>query len=57
MCILQGDKVRGLKTGGASKEAVAAEVAVLLGLKQQLATAQGIDPATLNAKDKKKKKK
>lgn len=54
---MQGDKVRELKTGGGSKEAVAAEVAVLLDLKKQLATAQGIDPATLNAKDKKKKKK
>ncbi|KAK8399895.1 hypothetical protein O3P69_002944 [Scylla paramamosain] len=51
----QGDKVRALKTSGASKEAVGPEVAILLDLKQQLAAAQGIDPAILSGKDKKKK--
>lgn len=44
-------------SGTASKEEIAAEVTTLLKLKQDLALAQGIDPATLNAKDKKKKKK
>ncbi|XP_063587843.1 methionine--tRNA ligase, cytoplasmic-like [Penaeus indicus] len=53
----KGDQVRALKgSGTASKEEIAAEVATLLKLKQELAMAQGIDPATLNAKDKKKKK-
>lgn len=46
-----------MKTGGGSKEAVAAEVAVLLDLKGKLAQAQGVDPATATTKDKKKKKK
>lgn len=54
----QGNCVRELKgQAGTSKEQIAAEVAKLLSLKQQLAVAQGIDPATLNVKDKKKKKK
>ncbi|KAK7024463.1 hypothetical protein SK128_027489 [Halocaridina rubra] len=54
----QANHVRELKGNPASsKEAIATEVAKLLALKQQLATAQGIDPTTLNAKDKKKKKK
>ncbi|KAG0721471.1 Methionine--tRNA ligase, cytoplasmic [Chionoecetes opilio] len=52
----QGEKVRALKTSGASKEAVAPEVAVLLDLKQQLAAAQGINLTALTGKDKKKKK-
>lgn len=54
----QGNRVRELKgKEGTSKEAIAAEIAKLLDLKNQLALAQGIDPATLNSKDKKKKKK
>lgn len=53
----QGDKVRTMKASGeASKDEIGAEVAILLDLKKKLAIAQGIDPATLNAKNKKKKK-
>lgn len=52
----QGNKVRDLKSSGASKDAVSSEVAALLSLKQQLAKAQGIDPATLEGGGKKKKK-
>ncbi|XP_071530437.1 methionine--tRNA ligase, cytoplasmic-like [Panulirus ornatus] len=53
----KGDKVRTMKASGeASKDEIGAEVAILLDLKKQLAIAQGIDPATLNAKNKKKKK-
>ncbi|KAF2347170.1 Methionyl-tRNA synthetase, partial [Trinorchestia longiramus] len=51
----QGDKVRALKAGGASKADIAADVAVLLQLKQQLALAQGL-PAQPQAKNKKQKK-
>jgi len=52
----QGNKVREIKGSGASKDVVSSEVAALLSLKQQLAKAQGIDPATLVGGGKKKKK-
>ncbi|XP_042241222.1 methionine--tRNA ligase, cytoplasmic-like isoform X2 [Homarus americanus] len=53
----QGDKVRAIKArGDAPKDEIGSEVAKLLDLKKQLAVAQGIDPATLNSKEKKKKK-
>ncbi|XP_018007076.1 uncharacterized protein LOC108664893 [Hyalella azteca] len=51
----QGDKVRALKAGGASKADISADVATLLQLKNQLAQAQGA-PAVPPAKDKKQKK-
>ena len=54
LLFLQGEKVRALKTSGATKETVTPEVTILLNLKQQLAAAQGIDAA---AGDKKKNKK
>lgn len=57
ICAFQGNRVRALKAqGDVSKDEIASGVAKLLDLKKQLAIAQGIDPATLNAKDKKKKK-
>uniref|UniRef100_A0A6A7G2X2 Methionine--tRNA ligase, cytoplasmic n=1 Tax=Hirondellea gigas TaxID=1518452 RepID=A0A6A7G2X2_9CRUS len=52
----QGMKVRALKSEGASKDDVMAEVGRLLQLKAELATAQGVDPATFTAKPKGKKK-
>ncbi|CAL4121879.1 unnamed protein product, partial [Meganyctiphanes norvegica] len=52
----QGIKVRDLKGSGASKDVVSSEVSTLLSLKEQLAKAQGIDPATLVGGGKKKKK-
>lgn len=53
----QGDRVRTIKAkGSVSKDEIGVEVAKLLDLKKQLAIAQGIDPSTLNSKDKKKKK-
>lgn len=55
--VLQGDRVRAMKAKvDASKDEIGAEVNLLLDLKKQLAIAQGNDPATLNVKDKKKKK-
>lgn len=47
-----------MKAGGtASKAEVAAEVAILISLKGQLASAQGVEPTPAGDKDKKKSKK
>ena len=51
----QGNKVRELKSSGADKALIKTEVEKLLDLKQQLAKAQGVDPAKTNDKKKKKK--
>jgi len=53
----QGNIVRDLKANKADKETITAAVAKLLDLKKQLCVAQGIDPATLDAGKKGKKKK
>lgn len=52
----QGNIVRDLKANKADKETITAAVAKLLDLKKQLCVAQGIDPATLDAGKKGKKK-
>ena len=52
----QGNLVRKIKADKASKEVINAAVAILLDLKKQLSTAQGLDPnAAANAGKKKKK--
>lgn len=52
----QGNIVRELKANKSDKETINAAVAKLLDLKKQLCVAQGIDPATLDAGKKGKKK-
>ncbi|XP_045625113.2 methionine--tRNA ligase, cytoplasmic [Procambarus clarkii] len=53
----QGTRVRAIKAkAGVSKNEIGVEVTKLLDLKNQLSIAQGIDPAVVNSKDKKKKK-
>jgi len=54
--VLQGDKVRTLKTNKAEKAVIDAEVTLLLDLKKRLALAQGVNPAELNQPSKSKKK-
>jgi len=48
--------VRDLKAAKAEKAAITEAVDKLMSLKKQLCVAQGIDPATLDAKKGKKKK-
>jgi len=52
----QGNVVRDLKAAKAEKAAITEAVDKLMSLKKQLCVAQGIDPATLDAKKGKKKK-
>lgn len=55
--MLQGNKVRDLKTNKAEKVVVDSEVAKLLELKKKLAIAQGQDPDAVIGGGKKKGKK
>ena len=50
----QGNRVRDMKAAKAGKQEITDAVAELLSLKKQLCVAQGIDPASLDKKGKKK---